>query len=289
MPVWRYGLMFLTLAALGSEGAGAASAAGADAGATATDEEFPAPPPNATPITDHFALSGIYFLGHASTAGLITPANGLGGTPFSAENYLGLTDEVYQPRIEIMFRLEERGRLRVDFFDLRRNADVDVASNVQYGSLNFVTGDQVQSMFSWRQMDLTYTYSFLRTERFELGAGAGLSLIEAEALAQIPGTPSRADFTGATAFGTLALDGTWVISRFWSLNARGQYLNLSTGSDSGTLGEYHADLQYRWRRNLAFGIGYERYVAELNVRNQNPEGALHLTIRGPEVFFRVSY
>ncbi|MGA2564258.1 MAG: hypothetical protein ABSF96_11910 [Steroidobacteraceae bacterium] len=282
MRAWRFGLTILTLAIL----AGVRAAGAADA---AADDAYPAPQPNASPISDHFALSGIYFLGHVSTTGYINPSNGLAGTYFSAEHDLGVTDQAYQPRIEIMFRLEQRGRLRVDFFDLRRNGDVFVDRNIQYGNVTFLTGDQVQSSFNWRQMDLTYTYSFLRNERFELGAGLGVNLIEAEASAQIPGTPNRADFTGATPFATIAFDGTWAISRFWSLNARAQYLDLSTGSISGALGEYHADVQYRWRRNVAFGLGYDRFLADLTVRDHNPSGLLDLMIRGPQAFVRVSF
>jgi hypothetical protein len=284
MRAWGYGLTLLTLAMLAGASAAAEAAEAAEA-----DDAYPAPQPNASPITDHFALSAIYFLGHVSTTGNINPSNGMAGTYFSAEHDLGVTDQVYQPRIEIMFRLEERGRLRVDFFDLRRNGDVLADRNIQYGNVTFLDGDQVQSSLSWRQMDLTYTYSFLRNEHFELGAGAGLSLIEAEALAQIPATPNRSDFSAATAFGTLALDGTWAISRYWSLNARAQYLDLSVGSISGALGEYHADVQYRWRRNVAFGIGYDRFLFDLTVRDHDPSGVLDLMIRGPQAFVRVSF
>ena len=284
MRAWGYGLTLLTLAMLAGTSAVSEAAEAAEA-----DDAYPAPQPNASPITDHFALSAIYFLGHVSTTGYVNPSNGFTGTYFSAEHDLGVTDQVYQPRIEIMFRLEERGRLRVDFFDLRRNGDVFADRNIQYGNVTFLAGDQVQSSLSWRQMDLTYTYSFLRNERFELGAGVGLSLIEAEALAQIPATPNRSDLSAATPFGTIALDGTWAISRFWSLNARAQYLDLSTGSIVGALGEYHADVQYRWRRNVAFGIGYDRFLVDLTVRDHNPSGLLDLMIRGPEAFVRVSF
>jgi len=95
--------------------------------------------------------------------------------------------------------------------------------------------------------------------------------------------------SAATPFGTIALDGTWAISRFWSLNARAQYLDLSTGSIVGALGEYHADVQYRWRRNVAFGIGYDRFLADLTVRDHNPSGLFDLMIRGPQAFVRVSF
>jgi hypothetical protein len=136
---------------------------------------------------------------------------------------------------------------------------------------------------------LTYTYSFLRSEHFELGAGVGVHLIEADATVEVPSTPNRAEFSGAGPFATVAVDGTWAISQRWALSARAQYLNLSVGSLSGTLGDYHADAQYRWRRHMAFGLGYERSQAQLEVRNQDPSGVLRLTIRGPEAFVRVSF
>jgi hypothetical protein len=271
----RYGALFLLLA-------GPASAAVAD-------DAAPPAPWIASPITDHFALRAIYFLGHVATTGHVDPGNGLAGTDFNAEQLLGLTDEVYQPRIEIMFRLEQRGRLRVNFFDLRRNGATLLTSQFQYGDETFQSGDRLLSSFNWRQMDLTYTYSFLRTEHFELGAGLGAHLIEAYATAEVPSTPNRTEFSGAGAFGTVALDGTWAISQRWALTARAQYLHLSIGSLEGTLGDYHADAQYRWRHNMAFGLGYERSQARLVVNNEYPSGELQLTIRGPEAFVRVSF
>jgi hypothetical protein len=249
----------------------------------------PAPPPIASPISDHFALTGIYLLGHVSTDARIDPGNGIPGTAFTAEHALGLTDQADQFRIEIMVRLEERSRLRVDFFDLRRNGATVLDSTLQYGDQTFVNGDRVQSAFNWRQMDITYTYSFLRFEHFELGAGAGVHLIEADAQAEVPGTPNRVDYSGAGPFATIALDGTWLVARRWALSARAQYLNVSVGSLSGTLGDYHADVQYRWQRNMAFGLGYEHSVDQLQVRNENPSGVLRLTISGPEAFVRVSF
>jgi hypothetical protein len=149
------------------------------AGTAAADDGPPPPPGITSPITDRFAITGIYFLGHVDTTGHVDSGASITGTPFNAEQILGLTKDVYQPRIELMFRLEERGRLRVDFFDLRRNGSSVLGEQLQYGDQTFLLGDQLLSTFNWRQMDLTYTYSFLRNDHFELGAGVGVQLIEA--------------------------------------------------------------------------------------------------------------
>ncbi len=249
----------------------------------------PAPLPVASPITDHFALLGEFFWGGVRTSGHIDSGAGVPGTPFSAENDLGLTDKAYQPRIEIIFRMEERSRLRVDFLDLRRQGEKTIDRTMQFGDQTFQANTLVQSELDWRQMDMTYTYSFLRGERYELGAGIGMHLLEAEFIGQIPKTPQRTDFSGATPFATAALDGTWLISDRWALSARGQYMNVTVSSTSGALAIYHADLQYRWRRNMAFGAGYEREQVRIGVAHADPSGLVRMDIDGPEAFVRVSF
>lgn len=257
---------------------------------THADSYSPPPPlPIASPITDHFALRAGYFWDSVTTFGRFDSKAGIEGTPFTAENDLGLTGRARQPFVEIMFRVGERNRLRVDFIDLRRAADKIINRTIQYGDQTFLVNDPVHSAFDLRQMDLTYTYSFLRGEHYELGAGIGVHLLQAEATAEIPQTSQYADFNGAGPFATLALDGTWRFARHWSFNARVNYLKVTIGSVSGMMGQYHADLQYRWRRNLAFGVGYQRQQVELDVRNSDPSGVLKLTISGPEVFARLSF
>ena len=142
--------------------------------------------PIASPITDHFALRGGFFWGSVDTFGRFDSAKGVEGTPFTAEHDLGLTDQARQIDVEIIFRLEERSRLRVNFLDTRRQAERTINRNIQYGDVTFLVDNLVQSQFDWRQMDLTYTYSFLRSERYELGAGIGVHLIEADATRRSP-------------------------------------------------------------------------------------------------------
>jgi hypothetical protein len=257
---------------------------------TSPESYLPPPPlPIASPISDHFALTAGFFWGSVSTFGRFDSSAGIEGTPFTAEHDLGMTNQARQPFIEIMFRLEERSRLRVDFIDLRRAADKTIDRTIQYGDQTFLVNNPVHSEFDWRQMDLTYTYSFLRGERYELGAGVGVHLLEAEASAEIPTTPQYADFNGAGPYATLALDGTWRISRQWALSARGNYLRIRIGSVGGMMGQYHADLQYRWKRNLAFGLAYRRQEVELDLHGTDPSGVLKFNISGPELFGRVSF
>jgi len=248
-----------------------------------------AAPATPSPITDHLALEALYFWGKAATTGRFdNPTTDLEGTAFSAEHDLGLSDQAHEPLVELMFRLENRNRLRFDFIDLRRSGEATLSAPLQYGSQLFETGQTVQSELDWRETDFTYTYSFLRNDRVELGAGAGLHLIQAYASAQVPHTDLRDVYSAAGPFATVALDGTWRMTRRWSFNARGQYLRLAIDSSNGLLGDYHADVQFRWFPNFAVGAGYEYRHVLVDIRNANPSGEVQLNISGPEVFLRAS-
>ena len=87
----------------------------------------------------------------------------------------------------------------------------------------------------------------------------------------------------------MALDGTWLVSRLCSFNARAQYMSLNLNTNSGALGDYHADVQYRWRPNLAFGLGYQSTHAHVEVHNSDPNGDMTFDVRGGELFVRASF
>jgi hypothetical protein len=247
------------------------------------------PPAIPSPITDHLALTAGYYWGQVRTSGQFNSSSGIAGSTLSAESTLGLTDQVYQPRFELMFRLRPRSKLRVNFFDVRRSGERVLDSVIRFGNLVFLPGQQVQSNVNWRQMDVTYTYSLLRFERFELGAGLGVHLVEGQASAQFPGTAQHEKYSQAEPFATVAVDGTYLIDRHWSVNARAQYLRIDTAKFSGLLDDFHGDVQYRWRRNLAFGASYDHARAQITSITGNPSGYINLLFTGPEVFVRVSY
>ena len=129
----------------------------------------------------------------------------------------------------------------------------------------------------------------IRAARYELGAGLGLQLLDAEANASVPATPKFSDFSGAGPFATPAIDGTVLLDRHWSLNARAQYLHVTFESVGGLWEDYHGDLQYRWRRNLAAGLGFEYQEIGVNLNHSNPAGVVRLRIAGPEAFLRASF
>lgn len=249
----------------------------------------PATPPPASPITDHLALAGSYFFGDVATSGRVDSPSAVPGTPFSAESDFGLPARQWQPLPRITLRFADRNRLRVDFLDLRRHGQAMPGVPLQFGAQTFTPGQTLQSELDWRETGFTYTYSVLRSSHYEFGAGVGLHLIDTQATVQASGTAQSAQYSAAGPYLTLALDGTWLLARRWSLNARAQYLRLTVDGSRGQVGTYAANLQYRWLRNVALGAGYRYQRIDVDLTSGSPTGRVGMRLDGPELFVRVAF
>jgi len=245
--------------------------------------------PIASPITDHFALRGSFFPASISTDVHVDPSAGVSGTPLSAERDLGQPSRLYQGRGELIFRLRERNRLRVDYFGSDRTAAQVLNRDIIFGSHTFHAHDVTQTEAQFSMLSFTYTYSVIRSERFEVGAGVGVHLLNADARGTDQTLRQHAEASGDGGFPTLALDGTWRISQRFAFTARAQYFSATLHGDSASLGDYHTDLQYRWVPNFAVGVGYQDIRAELDVTHGGTPGGFALRVSGPELFFRASF
>jgi len=241
-----------------------------------------------SPITDRFAMRGTFFPATLHTQ-LHLDTKETPGTLLNAEQDLGLKERLNQGRIELIFRMLERHRLRVDYFGSDRDGDRALDQSILFGGKTYMVGDLVQSDLQCSMLGFTYTYSFIRTEHFEVGAGLGLHLLQADAKALDVTLEQKAETSGVGVFPTPAIDATWAISQRFAWTARAQYLSIDVDNVSASLGDYHTDLQYRWARNFEIGVGYESIHAALNDLHSSQPAGFVLNVRGPEAFLRVSF
>jgi hypothetical protein len=245
----------------------------------------------ASPITDHFYMRGIYFQPSVTTTLRLdsTGSATADGTVLSGEDDLGLDDVINQGRMEFDIRLRERNHLRIDYFKLDRFHDQPLPRDIDFGDFHFDAGTDFRTKLSWHVLALTYTRSIFKTERFEAGAGLGLHIIEANAEGREPGTLNREADSEVGIFPTVALNAAFRISKRWAVTARAQSFSAKVSGFDGTLSDYHADLQYRWRKNLAMGLGYSKFESKLDVLDADQTLLFDMDTSGPELFFRVSF
>jgi hypothetical protein len=243
----------------------------------------------ASPITDHFYMRLTYFSAPVTTTFQLDRDATTPGTTLSAEDDLGLDDKVDQARLEFDIRMRERGHMRVDFFKLDRFHEQPLPRDIVFGDFDFAAGTVFRSKLDWRELTFTYTYSFIKSERFEAGLGLGLALIQADAEGGQPGTLNREKTTEAGIFPTIAGTAAFRISKRWAVTVRGQQFSASPNDFDGTMAEYHGDIQYRMRKNLALGLGYTEKKTDLKVFDPNQPVLFILKVNGPELFLRASF
>ena len=267
---------------------------GAAAAVQAADEpkrELLQPPTSQipSPITDRFALTGTFQSGSVSTIARYDQSPLLAGTTIDGEKLLGLDDRINKGSIGLMFRLTERNRFIFDYFKLTRHGDAVLNQAVIVGSSTYRVSDRLLTDLDLRVLGFTYTYSFLKTERFELGAGLGIRIGQGEGAGEVPARRLRDTFDGVAPLPTLTLDGTWRFTQRFSFNGRVQYFAVHTGGVDGSLANYHGDVQYRAFKNLAVGVGYSSFKILVDSADPGNTGRLDFAVKGPEFFLRASF
>jgi hypothetical protein len=264
-------------------------------GATAAQAEAPRKllkPPAVTtpsPITDRLAVRGVYYRPSINTTVRYDNSAGVPGTVLSGEDTLGFANHLDQGSVDMAFRMLERHRIRAEFYKMTRAGDRVVIQTIRYGNDVFLVNDRLVTSMDLRKLDLNYTYSFLRREKFEMSIGLAIHLLQAEGELQVPARFVRQRLDVSGPFATGAFDATWRMSKRFSLNASGNYLGGHTSTVKGLYRHLHGDVQFRLQPNLAFGAGYTATRIKLDSQDSSLSGLFDFDFKGPEAFVRVSF
>jgi hypothetical protein len=243
----------------------------------------------ASPITDRFAIRGLFLTSDISTMLRYDNNAGVPGTMIDGENMLGFPGRLRKPGLDMMFRIGKRHRIHADFYQMTRSGDEVINQQIRFGEDIYQANDRVVSTMDLRRMGIAWTYSALRTEKVELGIGLALHLMQVEGDLQVPARFERERLDAAGPFPSLAAEGTWRMTRRFSLNVAGNWLGGNIDAVKGRYLAMHGDVQFRARPNLALGAGYSRTQFRVDSRTTDFAGFLNLKYKGPEAFLRVSF
>ncbi len=247
--------------------------------------------PYLSPTTDRVRITLGVMRSSAATNLRIDSTAGVLGTFIDAENDLDLDHSRTDPKFQALIRVSDRHRLRFDYLTFERRGFKNIEKDIRFRNQLLVTGDPVDSQIGIRTFGITYGYSFIRRDRFELAGTLGVNLLDISARARVQQPNRRIDQREDQAgpFLTLGLDMTWSISRRFYLDGRVQYLKLHVDQLDGSLGFYELSALYRWRANVALGLGYHKERAKLSSTKAIESGFFDLDTKGPELFVRIAF
>ena len=219
-------------------------------------------------------------------------SQGVQGTPVNAENEFGLDRSDFEPKFQAMVRVDERHRLRFDYITLDRDGTRTLTgAPILFRDVTLQAGDPVQTTLNLRALGISYEYSFIHRQNFELAATVGINDTDISAQTRVS-TQTRhvnqaADQAGP--FPTIGLDATYVVSKRFYFDGRAQYFKVSVDHIDGNVGFYEVDALYRFRPNVSFALGYTAAKADLESYKPNNSGYFDLSFKGPEFFVRVAF
>jgi hypothetical protein len=216
---------------------------------------------------------------------------GVPGTPINAEDVFGLDKRDYEAKIEAMVRVGERHRLWFDYFSLDRSASMTMTQPIVFRDVVLQPGDPVNSDLSIRTFSITYGYSFLHGDKYEVAATIGVADTDISARARVQTQARHVDQSEDQAgpVPMVGLDATYVASKRFYLEGRAQYLKVRIDDLDGTLGIYELDGFYRLRPNISFALGYSIFKADLVSAQTKQAGFFDFNSKGPEAFVRIAF
>jgi hypothetical protein len=226
-----------------------------------------------------------------STDMQLDSSTGVIGTQINAEDQFGLDKENFEPKFQVMVRVEERHRLRFDYFSLDRTGNVTINEPIIFRDVTLEPGDPLNSNLSIRTLSITYEYSFLHSEKYEVAATLGVTDTDISARARVTTATRHVNQTEDQAgpFPTAGLDATYVISKRFYVDGRAEYMHVNLDNLVGSLGFFEFDALYRLRPNISFAAGYNIVRANLSSTQAAQSGFFNINTGGPEIFVRVAF
>lgn len=227
----------------------------------------------------------------SNTSMRLDSSQGVAGTPVDAEQIFGLDKSDFEPKFQAMVRVGERHRLRFDYFTLDRTGNTTLTAPLIFRDVVLQTGDPVDTNLSLRTLGISYEYSFVHREKFEVAATIGINDTDISARARVSTqnrhVDQREDQAGP--FPSIGLDATYVLSKRFYFDARAQYFKLAVDHLDGTLTFYEVAALYRLRPNISFALGYNSVKADLASRQTKDSGFFDFSTKGPEFFVRIAF
>lgn len=250
------------------------------------------------PGSDRFWIQAGWFPADFSTQLRVDNKNFDIGDKIDLEDDLGLKDTASSFYGAFSWRFKPKHRLSVAYYRFDRETTAKAERELDIGGDIVPVGAKVKTGFNLQVIPISYSYSFIQSDKIEFSGSIGLHwttpefTISGKAFAEgVEGELTFDESRKAKASAPLPLFGLavdyWVTPR-WLLIANGQYFALSLSdkvSDySGALTNLRAATEYVPYAGLGLGIAYNWFAMDVDVNGPDWKGRLDYQYSGPQIY-----
>lgn len=197
------------------------------------------------------------------------------------------------------WRFKPKHRLSVGYYQMKRNASATAKTDLIIGDEIYPAGASLSTEFSMQVLPITYSYSFMKREKFEFGMSFGLHWntvnFEVQGSASLGGQDANASVT-AKALAPMPLLGLWYDYHFtpkFSAGVHGEVFALDISDDtfafSGTITNLRLSTEYWFFNNVALGAALNWFALDVDVEDSEWKGTLDYEYFGPQIYLKARF
>jgi hypothetical protein len=243
---------------------------------------------------------GLLFTRHHTLARVDSEALGP-GTLIDVERELGLTQTTTDLRLDGALSLGRRHQVQAGYLSLSRGGRTVLQRTIQFGGSVFEVDVNVESLVDLTIVPVAYRFAFVRTDRLDLGASAGVFALFADAGVSAPAASVAEQESADFPLPVVGADGVVALLPGLFLTGGAKYFRLRISGVQGTWREFRVAGEFFPVANLGIGAGYRSVSLEADGTRdtegsqaliERPEGSLlflDYDFKGPNVYVTVRF
>jgi hypothetical protein len=217
------------------------------------------------------------------------------------DKVFGRASDATRVRADALWRVTPNHHLRFMYFDNSTTRSRVLDQTLEWGDYSFQVGGKVELQNKLRIFELAYEYALLRSPDYEVSASLGVHYLDMSI--RLSGaanvTDSNGNVTSVSAASSaksvpaplpvIGLRAGWAVSPQWYLDAQGQYFKASVDGYNGYISDLRVGATWMYSQNFGLGIGYNRFVTNVDVSRASFDGRLRVGYSGVQVYLTGAY
>jgi len=195
-------------------------------------------------------------------------------------------------RLDLLWRITPKHHARFFFFDNNITRDRTLDRDIQWGDTTYHVGATVESNVKMKVYELAYEYAFMHQPNFELNGSLGVHYtdlrIKLAGNATTGGGNTAAFVTEErklpAPLPVIGVRAGWMFAPQWYLEGIGQFFRINIDGYSGHWVDGRVGVTWMFTRNFGAGLGYNRWVTNVDVSRDNFNGSARFGYSGLQAY-----
>jgi hypothetical protein len=212
------------------------------------------------------------------------PVDGNEQEEVDVEDVLGVNRRKSIVHFEGVFRFAHFHRIEIGHFELGRDSETTLLTDVRFGDEIFMEGTAIDVDAELRVTKAAYGFSLMNDAQKELGILVGVHITNYQANVVAADTGQQVETSINTPLPVIGAYGSVALGAKTDLHANVQLFRMEFDHYSGSLNNLYLGLTHYFGASIGAGIGYNIYLMNIDSPDEDLRGSLKLRHHGPIVF-----